>query len=312
MRIVSLLPSATEIVCALGLADALVGVSHDCDYPPEVRARPVLSRAIVTAELPSGEVDARIRSQVHRGLSVYHLDADQLARLRPDLILTQELCAVCAPSYTLVRRAAKILEAETTLVSLEPTNLDGILETILLVGTLTGASERARAVVDDLQRRIAAVRRAVAGAPRRSVVCIEWLDPLYVGGHWVPEMVALAGGEDRIGRPGEPSFVVAWEQVVAARPEVIVVAPCGLDIPRTRREIGLLTGRAGWSTLPAVRAGRVYLTDASAYFNRPGPRIVTGLEILAAVLHDGADSDDRGGLAHLPAGSVERLQTLLT
>lgn len=302
MRIVSLLPSATEIVCTLGLADALVGISHDCDYPPEIRSRPVLSQAVVTTDLPSGLIETRIRGQIHRGMSVYHLDEAELARLRPDLILTQELCRVCAPSYTLVRQAAKILDAETRIASLEPTGLGGILDNILLVGEMTGTLERARAIAADLRRRIDAVRAAVAGLPRPRVATIEWLDPIYVGGHWVPEMVEIAGGTDLFGKAGEPSFVVEWDRLLAARPDVLVVMPCGFDISRTRRETHLLTSRPGWPALPAVRAARVYLTDASAYFNRPGPRIITGLEILASVLHEGSVP------ARLPAASVEPLQ----
>ncbi|HET6379933.1 MAG TPA: cobalamin-binding protein [candidate division Zixibacteria bacterium] len=302
MRIVSLLPSATEIVCALGLADHLVGISHDCDHPPEIRSRPVLSQAVVTTDLPSGLIDARIRGQVHRGLSVYHLDADQLARLRPDLILTQELCQVCAPSYTLVTQAAKVLEADTRIVSLEPAGLDGILDTIRLVGEMTGTAARARALVGELRARIERVRAAVAGRPRPRVAAIEWLDPIYVGGHWVPEMVEIAGGRDLFGRSGEPSFVVEWTRIREAAPDVIVVMPCGFDVARARREIGLLTSRPGWPDLPAVRGGRVYLTDASAYFNRPGPRIVTGLEILAAILHPGAP------VPAPPPDAVERLR----
>lgn len=304
LRIVSLLPSATEIVCALGLADSLVGVSHDCDYPPEIRTRPVLSAAIVTADLPSALIDTRIRDQVHRGLSVYHLDARQLAGLRPDLILTQELCAVCAPSYTLVRQAAGILEADTRIASLEPHGLHDILDNILLVGQLTGTGEPARAIVDALRRRIDAIRSRAATLPRPRVACLEWLDPIYIGGHWIPEMVEAAGGTDVLGRAGEPSFEATWAEIVAARPDALVVMPCGFDIARTRREIASLTRRPGWSEVPAVRAGRVYLTEAGAYFSRPGPRIVTGLEILAASIHPEVFPD------LLPVEAVEKLNSL--
>lgn len=301
MRIVSLLPSATEIVCALGLTESLVGISHDCDYPPEIRSRPALSAAIVTPDLPSPLIDTRIRDQVHRGTSVYHLDERHLADLRPDLILTQELCAVCAPSYTLVKQAAKILDAETTIASLEPRGLADILANILLVGGLTGTVERARAVVEDLRARIERVRALAAGLERPTTICIEWLDPVYVGGHWVPEMVAAAGGLDALGRAGEPSFVAEWARVVKARPEVLVLMPCGFDIRRARQEIHLLAERPGWETLPAVRSGRVYLTDATSYFSRPGPRIVTGLEILAQILHPEVVR------VPLPPGAVEPL-----
>src|SRR3989454_5367920 len=301
MRIVSLLPSATEMVAALGLSDELVGISHDCDYPSEIRARPVLSEAIVTTDLPSGLIETRIRGQVHKGKSVYHLDERQLAHLRPDLILTQELCSVCAPSYTLVQQAAKLLDAETKVVSREPRGLFDIVDNILLVGTLAGRTGQAEALVRDLRARIERVRSRAAGLPTPRVACIEWLDPLYVAGHWVPEMVEIAGGRDVLDRPRQPSFVVPWDKVVAAEPEVVVIMPCGFDVPRTREEVHLLTQRPGWGDLPAVRSGLVYLTDASAYFNRPGPRIVTGLEILAQVLHPEAFPTE------LPSGAYAAL-----
>lgn len=284
MRIVSLLPSATEIVCALGLADHLVGISHDCDYPPEIRGRPVLSDAVVTSAMPSAAIDAAIRAQVHAGQSVYHLDAGRLAALEPDLILTQELCEVCAPSFTEVRQAARILEGRTRLASLEPRGLDDILETIALVGDLAGAVRAARSLVLELRERMEHVRRLSPPEPRPRVACLEWLDPVFIAGHWVPEMVAIAGGQDGLGRAGEKSVGVDWDAVRAYAPEVIVVAACGFDIGRTRTEMHLLTSRPGWSMLPAVRAGRVFVTDGGAYFSRPGPRVVRGLEILSAII----------------------------
>jgi iron complex transport system substrate-binding protein len=284
MRIVSLVPSATEIVCALGLTDALVGISHDCDFPPEVLGKPVLSEAIIGLSEPSRVIEGRIRGSVHTGRSVYHVDERTLARLAPDLILTQELCAVCAPSYTLVKQAAKLLDAEARIVSLEPRGLGDVLDNILLVGELTRTEGRAQALVNQLRGRIEAAR-AQAFAARPRVVCLEWMDPIYVGGHWVPEMVDIAGGVDVLGRRSEPSRVVEWDEVIAAQPEVLVLMPCGFDIARTRAEVGALTGRPGWNDIPAVRGGRVFLTDASSYFNRPGPRLVDGLEILATALH---------------------------
>jgi iron complex transport system substrate-binding protein len=302
MRIVSLLPSATEIVCALGLADVLVGVSHDCDFPPEIQGKPVLSEAIVGTAMPSGAIEDRIRGAIHKGKSVYHLDDRALARLDPDLILTQELCAVCAPSYTLVKQAAKLMDAETRIVSLEPHGLLDVLDNILLVGELTGTARRAETLVDRLRGRIEAVRvRAAEAASRPRVACLEWLEPVYVGGHWVPEMVAIAGGLDVLGRRGEPSFAVEWEMVTSARPEVLALMPCGFDAGRIRAEMDLLTARPGWLELPAVRSGRVYLTDASSYFSRPGPRLADGLEILAAAIHPEI-------FRHaLPAGALERM-----
>ncbi|MGH2403088.1 MAG: cobalamin-binding protein [bacterium] len=284
MNIVSLLPSATEIVCALGLHDWLVGVSHDCDYPAEILDRRVLSDAIVTSTMPSAQIDTAIRRQVHTGKSVYHLDGALLAALAPDLILTQELCQVCAPSFNEVRRAARLLEGQTRIVSLEPHALEDILQTILEVGRLTGTDAGARALVADLRERIERVTRLAPPDPCPRVACIEWLDPIFVAGHWVPEMVALAGGVDGLGRPLRDSYVIEWDRVIEYAPDVIVVMPCGFDIIRTRAEMHLLEDRPRWQDLPAVRAGRVYLTEASAYFSRPGPRIVRGLEILAEVV----------------------------
>ncbi len=301
MRIASLLPSATELVCALGLVDELVGVSHDCDYPPEIRGTAVLSEAIVTPDLPSGAIDARIRAQVHRGKSVYHLDAGQLAALRPDLILTQELCSVCAPSYTLVKEAAKVLEGETNIVSLEPLDLHDILDNIRLIGDLTRQRAQADALIRDLRTRLDRIRDGAARLPRPRVVCIEWLDPIYIAGHWVPQMVEYAGGRDVLGRSREPSVVASWEDVVTAEPDVLVLAPCGFDVPRAREELHLLTSRRGWNQIPAVRDGNVYLTDATSFFSRPGPRIITGLEILAAILHPEVFSFP------FPPGAFERL-----
>ncbi len=299
MRIVSLVPSATEIVCALGLADALVGISHDCDFPPDILEKPVLSEAIVSVTEPSRAIEGRIRGMVHSGRSVYHLAEAALARLGPDLILTQELCAVCAPSYTLVRQAAKLLDAEVKIVSLEPRGLADVLDNIALVGELTGTEPQAEALVVRLRARIEAVR-ATPTASRPRVACLEWLDPVYVGGHWIPEMVDIAGGADVLGRPGAPSRMAEWDEVVAAQPEVLVLMPCGFDIARARSELGVLTARPGWRDLPAVRAGRAFLTDASSYFNRPGPRLVDGLEILAWAIHPEIVD------ASLPPGSIER------
>ena len=307
MRIVSLVPNATEIVCALGLGDALVGVSHDCDYPPEIRGKPVLSQAVVGANARSAAIDRRIREAVHTGTSVYHLDAETLARLNPDLILTQELCAVCAPSYTLVTKAAKLLDSDIKIVSLEPQTLGDVLDNIRLVGELTRTEPRAQALVEGLQARIEAVAARAAGAIRDGeslrprVACLEWMDPIYVGGHWVPEMVDTAGGIDVLGRPGEASRVVEWEEVVAAQPEILVLMPCGYDVSRTRAELDTLTARQAWQEVPAVRTGRVFLTDASSYFNRPGPRLVHGLEILASVINPGPAAS----FSDLPAASIE-------
>ena len=299
MRIVSLVPSATEIVCALGLADALVGISHDCDFPPEIAGLSVLSGAVVTPDMTSGAIDAAIRAQIHNGISVYHLDGDLLGALHPDLILTQELCEVCAPSFTEVRQAARILSDRTRLVSLEPHGLDDILETIALVGDLAGAPRNARQLVMGLRDRIERIRRLPAPVPRPRVACIEWLDPIFVAGHWVPEMVEMAGGTDGLGRAREKSIEVSWDAIRAYDPEVVVIAACGFDIARTRLEIHTLTDRPGWRDMTAVRDGRAFIADGGSYFSRPGPRVVHGLECLSGAIRSPGSIGDLAGIEHL-------------
>lgn len=286
MRIVSLLPSATEIVYELGLGDQLVGVSHDCDWPPEVLKKPKLSQAVVHSEMPSAEIDQIVRERLHSGLSVYHIDAELLQKLNPDLILTQELCEVCAPSFDDVRQAVKLLHRQPQIVSLEPQTLEDILDNILTVGEVSGTILRAQKLVAQLQRRIERVRAQTESvAHRPKVCCIEWLDPIMIGGHWVPQMVEYAGGEDWLGEVGYPSRSADWEEVLTYNPDIIVLMPCGFSIERTLRELDLLAEREGWEELTAVKENQVFVVEASAYFNRPGPRIVTGLEILAEIIH---------------------------
>ncbi len=286
MNIVSLLPSATEIVCELGLEAQLVGVSHDCDWPPEVQEdRAVLSAAVVTGDQPSGAIDEMVRDRLHQGLSVYHLDDELLERLDPDLILTQELCEVCAPSFDEVQQAARRLRDEAELVSLEPTTMNDVLATIRVVGEATGQLERAEALIHALQARIDRVReRAVTTTDAPRTLAIEWLDPLFVGGHWVPEMIEAAGGE-AMNASGDPSEEIDWADVARFDPEVIVIMPCGFDPHRTADELDLLLEHELWPDLTAVKSGRVHVVHGSFYFNRPGPRLVHGLEILASLIH---------------------------
>lgn len=286
MRIISLLPSATEIVYELGLGDHVVGVSHDCDWPLEVLKKPKLSQAVVHADMPSAEIDHLVRERLHSGLSVYHIDSQLLERLKPDLILTQELCEVCAPSFDDVRQAVKLLKSHPQIVSLEPHTLEDILDTILTVGEVSGTVLRAQELVAQLRRRILRIREKIktAESPPR-VCCIEWLDPIMIAGHWVPQMVEYAGGEDWLGEVGQPSRYADWEEILTYNPDIIVLMPCGFSIERTLQEINLLTELDGWEELSAVKEHQVFLVEASAYFNRPGPRIVTGLEILAEIIH---------------------------
>lgn len=288
MRIVSLLPSTTEIAFALGLGDQLVAVTHECDHPPEARRLPVITRsALDHAEATSEEIDAAVRGQLRDDLSIYHLDHELLCQLQPDLILTQALCEVCAVSFSVVERAVAASATSPQILSLEPTTLDGVLGTILAVGNATGTRERAAALVGTLRERVEQVRHTAAGiGARPRVACLEWFDPLYGPGHWLPEMVEIAGGKAGLGVPGEPSRRILWGDVIAFAPEVIILTPCGFDLERAAEEAeAILPHRTGWWALPAVRSGRVFAVDGNAYFSRPGPRLVESLELLAALIH---------------------------
>lgn len=286
MRVVSLLPSATDIVCMLGLRDSLVGRTHECDWPPGIEdVAVVTSDALETHRMTSREIHDAIGGAVHSGSSIYHLDTQELDEAQPDLIITQELCDVCAVSYRDVATAARLMDADVRVVSLEPRGIDDILEHVLLVGRLTGAEERAHEVVTDARARLSHLRDATHDLVRARVFCCEWLDPIFAAGHWVPEQVSYAGGEEMLGPRGEPSREIPWEEVVAAAPEVLVLMPCGMSIDRTMGELGVLRSRPGYGELPAVRDGRVFVVDASSYFNRPGPRVVRGAEILFGLLH---------------------------
>lgn len=287
MRIVALLPSATEIVAALGLADRLVAISHSCDYPPDVVSRRVLTRPCLEPKsLGSPEIDAVIAQRLRDGRSVYELDEDGLAAADPDLILTQELCDVCAVGYRDVTRAIRGLPRKPEVLSLDPRDLGDVLRDIQRVAVAAGVPERAKPLVSDLRRRIEAVaERAREAGSRPRVACLEWLDPLYTAGHWVPDLVELAGGRDVLAAKREPARRIPWEQVVMAWPDVLVLMPCGFDIPRTLKELHLMTGRPGWSELPAVKAGRAYAVNGHAFYSRFGPRLVDGLEFLAHLIH---------------------------
>ncbi|MEX0873763.1 MAG: cobalamin-binding protein [Actinomycetota bacterium] len=290
LRIVSLLPSATDIVCSLGLRDSLVGRTHECDWPPGIEDVPVMtSDALATHGMTSRQIHDAIGGAVHSGSSIYHLDGDALEQAKPDLVITQELCEVCAVSYRDVTEAARVMDADSKIVSLEPRSIDDILGHVELVGRLTGSESRADAVASDGRARLERIRSATRGLPRPRVVSIEWLDPIFAAGHWVPEQVDIAGGEELLGPQGRPSPEVPWDAVVEARPEVLVLMPCGMSIERTLGGLEVLTARSDWLELPAVRDDRVFVVDASSYFNRPGPRVVRGVEVLAHLLHPGAD-----------------------
>lgn len=286
-RIVSLLPSATEIVCALGLADCLVGVSHECDYPSAVTNKPRLTASrIPHRSMRSAEIDHAVRSQLAGHGSIYDLDEALLRSLAPTLILTQQLCEVCAVSYRSVQRVARVLHDEVTIVSLEPACIEDILANILTVGEITGRASQAGELVTALRGRLSALAARLAGVTHRPrVAVLEWLEPPFAPGHWVPEQVDAAGGDPGFGTPGGASRPASAEEISAYAPEVIVLAPCGFSTSDTLRELPRVQLPEGWSQLPAVRDGAVWAVDAAAYFSRPGPRVVDGVELLAGILH---------------------------
>jgi iron complex transport system substrate-binding protein len=271
-RVVSLIASATEIACALGRGGSLVGRSHECDFPPEVARLPALTAPRFKVEGSSAEIDARVRAIVRDGLSVYRVDSDALRALNPDVILTQDHCEVCAVSLADVEAATCAWTGRPVeLVSLRPDSLSHAYADIRKVAQALHVREAGDALVQQMQRRIAAVSARVAGRPRPRVAFIEWVEPLMAGGNWMPELIEAAGGRNLFGEAGKHSDWMRWEELVAAAPEVIVVAPCGYGLARCLEELPLLEARPGWSDLAAVRTGRVYFADGNAYFNRPAP-----------------------------------------
>lgn len=286
-RIVSLLPSATEIVCALGLEQALVGVTHECDYPASVTGKPVLTASRIShATMSSREIDHAVRSQLDGHGSIYDLDERLLAELKPDLVITQELCEVCAVSYKTVLKAARVLDADARVVSLEPNNIRDIFDNIRTVGELTGREAEAESVVGELARRLDALAIHLAETKTRPrTLVLEWLEPPFAPGHWFPEQVAFAGGDSSFGDAGAKSRTTTADEIQNYAPEVVVLAPCGYYREDTLRALESASLPRGWSELPAVRDGNVWAVDATSYFSRPGPRVVEGAEILSRIIH---------------------------
>ena len=279
MKICSLLPSATEILFSLGLGDQIVAVTHECDYPPDAASKLRITENVIDHErLTSAQIDHHVASNIGRHGSIYSLKEDLLQMLQPDLIVTQELCDVCAVSYKDVQQAAKVLEGRTKLVSLEPTTLGEVLDNILLVGKLTDRQDAANENVRVLRNRLDRVNDRVRGLKQPRVYAMEWLDPPFTAGHWVPEMVEIAGGREVLGKAAAKSERITPERVLEASPEIIVLMPCGFSLERTIEEYKRTTFLPGWS-------GEVYAVDGSSYFNRPGPRLVDGVEILAEIFH---------------------------
>jgi len=290
---VSLLPSSTEIVCAIGAGDQLVGVTHECDFPPSVRALPALTSSLLPVDArSSAQIDRHVRANVHAGSSLYALDERRLAELAPDLIITQELCAVCAVSYEIVAQAAKRLRSDPRVVSLEPSSLADVYANIAWIGELTGADTGAQALLAHLRARELALQTGASGNPPPRTLVLEWTDPPMSGGHWTPGLVALAGGEPVLAHPGANSQTVTWDAIAAADPDVVIVVPCGYDLPRALAAARELEEHPVWTALRAVRGGRAYAMDGNAYVNRPGPRLIDSAEIFARAINGEASPSD--------------------
>ncbi len=286
MRIISLLPSATEIVCELGLGDQLVGVTHECDFPTFVQTLPRVTRTLIPHDASSRDIDALVRERLKTERALYSLDLPILEKLKPDLIVTQALCDVCAVAESEVTAAACSLPNQPRVVNLEPMRLADVFECLHAVADAAGVTSRAEAAVARLRTRVSAVERRTSSVTARPrVVFLEWIDPPFSAGHWTPELVRLAGGLEIIGKEGQPSRTIDWNEVVEADPEVMVVACCGFDAERAEQDMPILAAFPGFDQLACVRAGRVHVLDGNAYFNRPGPRLVDSLEILAHTLH---------------------------
>ena len=295
-RVISLIASATEIVCALGKRDWLLGRSHECDYPPSVLSLPPLTEAKLDVHGSSLEVDRQVKTLLKEGLSVYRVDVGLLREIDPDVIVTQDQCEVCAASLADVEAAmCNWTGREVNVVSLRPNGLDDVFADIERVALALGCPEDGLALVEGLMRRMQNVVNTCAGLPQPTVACIEWIEPLMAAGNWVPELVAMAGGRNLLGVAGQHSPWMTWEQLQAVDPDVIAIMPCGYDMPRVLAEMHPLLAQPGWADLRAVRNGRVHVTDGNQYFNRPGPRLADSLEIMAEMLHPGlCDFGHRG------------------
>jgi len=288
MRIVSLIPSGTEILAALGLTNVIVGRSHECDYPPEIQDRPICTQARLNTNAPSGEIHDKVNNLLQSALSIYQIKTDVLEKLQPTHIVTQDQCDVCAVTLTEVEKAvASLTHSSPQIISLQPNLLQDVWADIQRVANAFGVDSQR--VLENLEARVKIVEQKTQGLSQTehlpTVACIEWTDPLMVAANWIPELVSLAGGKPLFCITGQPSATFKWEQLVTTNPDVIIFMLCGLDLNRTRQEAQLLTQHPEWEQLHAKQSGRVYITDGNSYFNRPGPRLVESLEILAEIVH---------------------------
>ena len=286
MRIVSLLPSTTEIACALGLESQLVGRSHECDYPESIKDLPVLTEPKYDENGRSSEIDKRVKSLLENGLSVYHVFADKLSELNPDLILTQDHCEVCAVSLPDVEEALqKYTSSDSKVISVSPKNLEDIFESIQTIGNAAGAGQKAKHLLAEIKQRFSIIKNTVFGENRKTVATVEWIEPLMTAGNWIPELIEIAGGEDQLGKPGQHSPWIDWNDIMEADPEYLLICPCGYSCQQTLNEIDHLTDKPEWEKLKAVKNGNVFILDGNHYFNRPGPRIFESTRILGEILH---------------------------
>lgn len=285
MKICSLLPSATEILFALGLGDQVVGVSHECDFPFDAKSKPVLIKSRISHTETAAAIDRQVREFLERGESLYSVEMELLREIEPDIIVTQDLCHVCAATPDDLAAALSYLPNKPKIVTLNPHSLADVCADITAIGEATASIGQADELIAEFQKSITDVEQSVAGLDRPRVLCLEWLDPPYVAGHWVPEMIERAGGIDVSGQPGKPSFRVDWEKVIESQPEVIVIMPCGYNLAAADVEFRSVALPSGWGEIPAVKQGRVFIVDASGYFSRPGPRLAVGLGTLAFAIH---------------------------
>jgi iron complex transport system substrate-binding protein len=298
LRIVSLLPSATEILFALGLGEQVVGVSHECDYPAAANAKPRVVHSRIPKDASPREIDRLVREFTERGQSIYAVDADVLRSLAPDLIVTQDLCSVCAASPEDLAAVLATWDNRPEVLSLDPLDLGDVWRDILWVGDETIRGHEAEHLLESIGARLAVVENEIAQTESRPrVALLEWLQPPYVGGHWIPEMIELAGGRDLFGKVRTPSVRISLEEIVSAQPEILVVAPCGYNAQQARVEYHSIAFPREWQEMPAVRNNQVFYVDANAYFSRPGPRLITGLEILAKLFHPGINVSSEAGQA---------------
>ena len=303
-RIVSFLPSATEMICALGLSDRLMGITHECDYPTEIAGKPIVVRSVLPIEnMSQSEIDTVVTERLRNGLSLYRVDESLMREISPDLILTQDLCQVCAPSGNEVSQLLQMLPTKPQILWLTPKSIEQIFENVRDLGEATGLTQKAETLIVAGRARLEKIAKTVRNVSYRPrVFCMEWIDPVFCCGHWVPEMVEIAGGIDKLGRKGTDSVRTQWEDVLQWKPEVIIVMPCGFGLEKVAEQARAISTFPGWAGLPAVRENRVYLVDANSYFARPGPRIVEGTELLAHLFHP--DLCDWNG----PRGAFRKLE----